>query len=93
MIIDLRARERRHYAKEVNRHSFQNVLIEHVADGVGVAAVRLPPVEEEQVFKEFELTNCIVGGSYSLLTFKAGDTNADVGRCDHIHIISSITDC
>ena len=49
-------------------------------------------MEEEQVLKEFELTNCIVGGSYSLLTFKAGDANANVGRCDHIHIISSITD-
>ena len=37
-----------------------NVLVEHVADQVGVPSVALTPMEEKQILQKLELTNGIV---------------------------------
>ena len=50
-------------------------------------------MEEEQVPEEFELRNAIVGCSYGLLSLKTSNTYSNIGCSDHIHIISTITDC
>ena len=49
-------------------------------------------MEEKHVAKEFKLSNSVIRGAHSLLTFESGNAYTDVGCCDHIHIIGSVTD-
>ena len=59
-IVDDQTRENGDDTIHVNGHSLQDVLVEHVGDGVRVATVRLSAMEKEEVTKESELANCVV---------------------------------
>ena len=69
----------------------QQVLVENVADHVGVTAISLPAVEEEKGLEILKPPNRIIRRTNSLITFIACQTNPNVGFCNHIDIICTIS--
>lgn len=59
-VVDHYAGEERDEAIHEDRDSFQDILVEHVADGVGVAAVCFPTMPKEEGTQESELPNGVV---------------------------------
>ena len=59
-VVDLRAREKRFPTVKPDWNDQEDVLVEHVGDGVGVSAVVFAPVVEQEVLKEAELCNRVI---------------------------------
>lgn len=49
-------------------------------------------MHKHQWFEELELPDCEVCTPCGLLAFFTQNTNTDMGLCDHIDVISTITD-
>ena len=49
-------------------------------------------MEEEKVSEELKLANGVVSSSDGLLTFESRYSYSDMCSCDHIYIISTVTD-
>lgn len=48
-------------------------------------------MHEKKILQEFELTDHEISRSRSLLPLKARNTYTNMGRRDHVHIVSTIT--
>lgn len=72
-------------------HHEENVLVEGVGNEVGVSSVRFSAVDEKEVLEVLELSNSIIWSWNSLLTFNSTNTNTNMCSCDHVNIISSIS--
>ena len=52
-------------------HNIEYVFVESVCDQKGISSISFSTVDEQQWFKEFELANCKISGSSSLLSLFA----------------------
>lgn len=78
------------FLPELRQHK-QYVLIENVNDQVRVSSIGFSPMGEEEIFQESELSNSVIAGSSSLLSFKSANTYAYMRSSNHINIIGSIS--
>ena len=84
-------RENRVETKVILHDYIEDVLVEIVADQVGDATVRLPPMHEKERLEELKFTDGIITGPCSLHPLTARDAHSYVGLENHGNIISTIS--
>lgn len=96
-LIDIRVEEisrRKHGPQsepELRPHD-EHVLVEVLDNELGVAALRLAPVGEQQAPQKGKLTEGLVAGTRGLQPLMASQTYPDVRCHDHVNVIGSIPD-
>lgn len=68
----------------------RNVLVKVIKDHLAESLVRPRAVDQEKLLKEPELSNGKIGAACCLQAFDTADTNADMGRLNHGHIVGTI---
>lgn len=91
-VLEDAVREEGPDAEEELRRGHHHVFVEEVLDGVGVLALLLGPVAEDQPPDELELRNGVVGRSGSLDALFALDADAYVGHGNHVDVVGAVAD-
>ena len=76
-----------------NGRRFQDILVENVSSCIRVSPVRFTSMNKHQVLQELELANGIVWSFNSLLSLQSTDAYSNMCCINHIHIISTISNC
>eukprot|EP00162_Nutomonas_longa_P015390 comp22295_c0_seq1/m.53329 comp22295_c0_seq1/g.53329 ORF comp22295_c0_seq1/g.53329 comp22295_c0_seq1/m.53329 type:complete len:553 (+) comp22295_c0_seq1:926-2584(+) len=74
------------------RERERHIFVKRIQDENCHALVRPAPVDQQQRRKEAELANRVVRGPHSLGAFLAFNTNAQMCRLDHRHIVRAVAD-
>jgi hypothetical protein len=78
-------------AKEVLGDDIEHILVKGVGNQHGIPSVSFSTMDEHQRLQEFELTDCIVSGSCSLLSFFSEDAHSNMGLEDHIDVVCTVS--
>ena len=89
--VDFCARECGQEAIHEDGSTAEDILVQNVVACVRIPAIAFATMNEEQVLQVLELSDRVVRGFDSLLTLETADANTDMGCCNHIDIISSIS--
>ena len=71
--------------------SEDHIFVEKVQNHLCDSDVVEPPMIEQELPQETELTNCIIGHLSSTSPFLSENADADVGLHDHVDIVGTIT--
>lgn len=78
--------------KVEERHVVEQLDVELVQDQASLAEIVPVSVDEQEGLQEAELANGVIGGTGSLATFLAQDSDTDGGGLDHCHVIGAVAD-
>lgn len=73
-------------------HVQRDVFVVRVENNSTDARVTPRAMNQKELPKESELSNCHICGSGGLKTFNTADTNTDMGGLNHGYIVGTVTD-
>lgn len=69
------------------------ILVKKVSEEFGHAIIGPSAVDKKQSFKKSELSDRVVRGKNGLQALLSADTNADMRRFNHRHVVCAVADC